>query len=106
MSSSLAALTITSEKGKRAERWKPSVLRSSRSARGRVDRKKVGELAAEQLMGFAAEIVRELLRDVGKRRLGIGLPEPAAAAVFELLDEVERFARFGVEIEPFGDRPR
>ena len=58
-----------------------------------VDRKQVGELPSEQRLRLAVEIVGQLLRDIGQSALGIGFPEPAAAAVFELVDEVQRFAR-------------
>ncbi len=98
MSSSLAARTITSLNGKRADRWKPSV-RSSRRLSGEpvIDRQQVGELAAEQFLGIAFEIVGKLLRDVGERAEVVGFPEPAAAAVFELVDELERLARLRLE---------
>ena len=100
-SCSLAGRTTTSEKGKRADRWKPSVLRSSIDVRGvGVDRQQVGELAAEQLFRLALEIVGELLRDVGQGAERIGFPEPAAAAVFELVDEMQRLARLRFELEP------
>ena len=60
-SCSLAGRTTTSEKGKRADRWKPRVLRSSIDVRAVIDRQKVGELAAEQRLRLALEIVGELL---------------------------------------------
>ncbi len=86
-----------------------------REARGEVEterlavaglgRQQVGKLPAQELRRFAAEVVGKLLRDVGERAFGVGFPEPAAAAVFELLDEVERLARLGIEVEPAGGRP-
>ena len=64
-----------------------------------VDRQQVGELAPEQRFGIGVEVVGELLRDVGQGALVIGFPEPAATAVFELVDEMQGFARFLVEAE-------
>ena len=88
-SCSLAGRTTTSEKGKRADRWKPSVLRSSSDSDAWFDRQQVRELAAQQLFGLALEIVGELARDVGQGSERIGLPEPAAAAVLEFVDEIQ-----------------
>ena len=101
-SCSLAGRTTTSENGNRADRWKPSVLRSSWIAADRagVDRQQVGERPAEQLLRLALEIVGELLRDVGQGAFRIGFPEPAAAAVLELGDEGQRLVRLGVQVEP------
>ena len=55
--------------------------------------KQVGELAAEQILGVAFEIVGKLLRDIGQGAEIVGFPEPAAAAVLELVDELQRLAR-------------
>ena len=62
-----------------------------------VDRKQIGELAAEQRFGLALEIVGELPRHVGQGAERVGFPEPAAAAVLELVDEVERLLRLPFE---------
>ena len=105
-SCSLAGRTTTSEKGKRADRWKPSVLRSSIDSERMVDRQQVGELAAEQGLGLALEIVGELPRDIGQGAEGVGFPEPAAAAVLELVDEIQRLLRLPFDREaraPRGD---
>ena len=64
-----------------------------------VDRQQIGELAAEQLLGLALEVVGELLRNVGQSAERIGFPEPAAAAVLELVDEMLRLARLRLELE-------
>ena len=65
-----------------------------------VDRQQVGELAAEKLLGLAVEVVGELLRNVGQGAEVVGFPEPAAAAVLELVDEVKRLARLCLEAKP------
>ena len=57
--------------------------------RALVDRQEISELAAQQRLGLRLEILGELARNVGQCAERIGLPEPAAAAVFELIDEVE-----------------
>ena len=89
---------MTSLNGKRADRWKPSVRSSRRlSVDADVDRQQVGELAAEQLFGLALEIVGKLLRHIGQGAEVVGFPEPAAPAVLELVDEVQRLARLGFE---------
>ena len=64
-----------------------------------IDRKKIRELAAEQLAGLALEVFGKLPRHVGQGSERIGLPEPAAPAVFELVDEPKRLASGGVEPE-------
>src|SRR3954449_13120997 len=69
-----------------------------------IDREKVGELPAQQFFRLALEIVGKLARYVGEGAERIGFPEPAAAAVFELVDEMLRFARVGLEPEPFSAR--
>ena len=69
-----------------------------------VDRQQVGELAAEQRLGLALEIVGELLRDVGQGAERVGFPEPAAAAVLELVDEVERLLRLPFDSQPAAAR--
>src|SRR5439155_22791762 len=55
-----------------------------------IDRKEVGELSAEQLARVALEIFRKLPRDIGQSPERVGFPEPSAAAVLELVDEIER----------------
>ena len=65
-----------------------------------VDRQQGGELAAEQGFRIGLEIVGQLLRDVGQGAQAVGFPEPAAAAIFELVDEMQRLVRFIVELEP------
>ena len=67
--------------------------------RAAVDRQKIGELAAQQFFRLAFEVVRELLGDIGQSAEVVGFPEPAAAAVLELVDELQRLARLGLEVE-------
>ena len=68
--------------------------------RAAVDRQQVGELAAEKLFGLALEVIGQLLRHIGQRAQIVGFPEPAAAAVFEFVDKLERLASLGLEMEP------
>src|SRR5690348_8491082 len=65
-----------------------------------VDRKEIGELAAEQLLRFRLKVVGELVRDVGKGADRIGLPEPPATAGFELVDEMLGLPRLCLEAQP------
>ena len=73
-----------------------------------VDRQQIGELASEQFFGLALEILGQLARDVGQCAERIGLPEPAAAGILELVDEIERLLGLpfkGKPAAPAGDRP-
>ena len=49
-------------------------------------------MPAEQVDRLALKIVSQLPRDIGERALRVGFPEPAAAAVLELVDEAECLA--------------
>ena len=62
-----------------------------------VDGEQIGELAAEQFLAAAIEIVGQLVRHVGQGAEVVGFPEPAAAGSFEFIDEVKRLA--GVLLE-------
>src|SRR5512139_1752459 len=62
-----------------------------------IDGEEVGELAAEQLFRIAFEVVCELLRHVREGAEVVGLPEPAPAAVFELVDELKRLSRLRLQ---------
>ncbi len=68
------------EAGGQMEAERLALLRRRR--RAGVDRQQVGELAAEQRLGLALEIVGELLRDIGQGAERVGFPEPAAARCF------------------------
>ena len=68
-----------------------------------VDRQQIGELASEQLFGLTLEILGELARDVGQCAERIRLPEPAAAGILELVDEIERL--LGLPFEASRRRP-
>ena len=59
----------------------------------RIDGEEVGELAAQQFARLALKILGELPRDIGQGPERVGFPEPAASAVFELVDEIERLLR-------------
>src|SRR5213076_2230045 len=66
-----------------------------------VDRKQVGELPPKQRFRITLEVFGKLTRNVGQGSEGVGLPEPATAAVLELVDEVERLAR--LRLQPKSD---
>src|SRR3954452_8673951 len=65
----------------------------------RLDRKKVGELTAEEVRGLAFKIVGELARDVGQVPLAIRFPEPAASTVLEFVDEAKSLSRHRIELQ-------
>ena len=57
-------------------------------------------MPAEKRLGLDLKVLSELLRDVGQRAELIRFPEPAAAAVLELIDEVLRLVRLRFNREP------
>ena len=63
----------------------------------RIYGQKIGELTPEQRLRLALEIIGELARDVRQGSKGIRLPEPASAAVFKLIDEIQCFFRLPFE---------
>ena len=66
----------------------------------RIDGKEVRELAAEQFARLALEVFGKLPRYIGQGPERIGFPEPAASAVFELVDEIERLLRLPFDGQP------
>lgn len=65
----------------------------------------IGERRAEQFAARPAHQARDGIGDIGQPALGIGRPEPAAAAFLVILEQQQRFA--GVQIgDRFGTRTR
>ena len=89
VSAAVLARTVTSVKGRRAERWKPSVRSDVRAAPSSAPIRSM-KGAADQILRRGLEVGGEMLGDVGEGAAPGGFPEPAAAGLLELLDERTR----------------